>query len=80
MDRAERAKRAKKTKPPDDRRGTNPASLRNLSQIQPGEVRNPRGINGVQPYSDAMRPLAPLPTPDSLRSLLNRRMELLAGH
>jgi hypothetical protein len=55
------------------KRGAHPNSLANLekNKIQPGEVRNPTGVNGRRPYSDAMAKDSTEPIPEYLRRAMN---------
>jgi hypothetical protein len=46
-------------------------SLANLRPVRPGEIRNPKGINGQRPYSMAMRAMSEEPVPEEVREKLN---------
>jgi len=63
----------------EDRRGRHPNSLANLKLIQPGEVRNPLGINGRR-YSVEYHKLSQEPIPEIVRLVLNKKFgaELIA--
>lgn len=54
-------------------RGKHPNSIANLKPIQPGEVRNPEGINRKRPYSDRYLELAEQEIPKKIREKLNKR-------
>jgi hypothetical protein len=56
----------------EDRRGKHPNSLANLKPIQPGEVRNPLGING-RTYSIEYHKLSQEPIPEIVRLALNKK-------
>jgi hypothetical protein len=55
------------------KRGTHPNSLANLekNKIQPGEVRNPTGVNGRRPYTDAILETSTDVIPEYLRQAMN---------
>jgi hypothetical protein len=58
-------------------RGKHPKSLANLKPpIQPGEVRNPRGINRKRPITDEYFACASEPVPEQLRQRFNRSFRL----
>jgi hypothetical protein len=64
--------RRKKRKRPNDRRGKNPNSLKNLRPpIKPGEVLNPLGINAKTPMTDEYRVTAADSIPELIRRKLN---------
>lgn len=52
-------------------RGNNENSRKNLKPVQPGEVRNPTGVNGVRPYTDAIRLVANNVLPEQMRREFN---------
>lgn len=65
--------RRKKPKRPNDRRGKNPNSLKNLlPPIKPGEVRNPLGINAKTPITDEYRICAAEAIPEAIRRKINK--------
>ena len=57
-------------------RGKHPNSLANLkpTMIQPGEVRNPRGINRKRPWTDRYYERSEAPLPEILRCQFNERL------
>jgi hypothetical protein len=63
--------------------GTRPSpnakQLANLKPAKPGEVRNPLGINGQRPYSQAMKKMSDEPMPEVLRAMLNDQVRILLG-
>lgn len=79
--RKERRKRNKairdRFRDPSDKRGKNPRSLANLKPPVPGEVRNPLGINGVGPYTLAMRNMSTAPMDEVWRVFQNARYTTL---
>jgi len=65
--------RRKKPKGPNDRRGKNPNSLKNLRPpIKPGEVRNPLGIEAKTPITDEYCVRAAEPIPEGIRRKINK--------
>lgn len=67
-------KKERGDKNPDSKRGKNPKSLANLKPIQPGEVRNPTGINRGRIYSDAYENTGRSSCPIRLRKLLIKEL------
>lgn len=52
--------------------GDNPNSRRNLKPIQPGEIRNPRGVNRKRPVTESYWELSAEPVPLAIMKKFNK--------